>query len=141
MLIPGRVSRESTSHGPIAGWHSLHRLCCEATSSSCVHVQFLESSASKKSLHRGFLCLRHTPTSWKCVSPAIIACTESGVVGLSLRITASTWSHRGKRKILSGRQALPAAVGLGHFFKMYEVTQTISIANRQSPANQSPYWT
>ncbi len=50
-------------------------------------------------------------------------------------------SQRGKRKILSGRQALPAAVGLGHFFKMYEVTQTISIANRQSPANQSPYWT
>ena len=48
-------------------------------------------------------------------------------------------SHRGKSRILSGRHELPAAVG--YFFNTNEVTQAASIANRQRPANQSPYWT
>ena len=48
-------------------------------------------------------------------------------------------SHRDKSRILSGRHELPAAVS--HFFMMNEVTQNANIANRQSPANQSPYWT
>ncbi len=49
--------------------------------------------------------------------------------------------HKDVGKDESGRKDLPAAITACHFFNTNEVTQAASIANRQSPANQSPYWT
>ncbi len=85
--LTGIVSSTSCRIGPHpfhAGWHSLHRLCCETTRSPCVHVQFSENLGSQsKAFHSGFLCLRHTPTSWKCHPAVALDCARRPFLAVS----------------------------------------------------------